>query len=757
MDEEKAMKSWKFLVLVMVACMFPSISFGYANIFECIKDSLNKPEFVQMDNYDWMNPSYRTFYKQKEKGLWNRISDRALSLFGMSKQEIWTPEKFLALLDEVTKQREDSNLKGDFIHKFTPNPGDKVFVWGDLQGAFHSFLRSLSRLKEWDVIDDDFVVRDSKYKIILNGDIPIRSPYCLETLTVALVLLKKNPQNVFYVRGDTETGSGWNYYSLKQELEFRFAGLSDEKIPGEKALNRFFNTLPLGLYLKNGEGDSARFLKIVHLGKEHSGLNERYYAKFLKKDDPGLRTHFISKNVVFSKEDVDVQIYIKGAGRGKVLMYDRGLSLFLTSKDETKWDLLSCPTDAYRHELGLKSDSFAVLNVKKDLANWTLHHYSQDFHERGDLRGRVYDARSGMALRRISFPGKTPGRLLEDNDDIPSMKIGVVNNSQNRLTSFYAAIAELNERGGIHGIYLKPMILHGGNDSVLSRKLVGDLFRKYGIDIYMMLDGASTLEGLSSLIERGEILSLFPTGITRSFLSNMKGMLGWRGFYESEMQILLEHAIRDLQLRKFSFFYKDDSLGRSCMQVVEEVLRRSGISKFQSIPHSQDSPYMSHSAEKIRENDPEAILLITSSPQAMLLLDEIGVDSVASRKIFGISSLADNAFINFMKYRGLSLIATHAVPNPYDVTVPLVAEYSRIMKGASLIRGTESFEGYLSAALLTDALKTIEGPLTKNKLFASMSRIIEQGYGGLSFYDRAPLNNIWLAENDIDWKHFVVA
>jgi branched-chain amino acid transport system substrate-binding protein len=747
----------KFFKLFVAAIFIfnPFQSYAYQTITDASEDAKAKPEFVAMDNDDLMNPSYRNFYKQKQTSWWGTIHKKLTSFWSAKKKESWNQKSFLLLLNEVTEQREQLGLKGSFVHKLVPEDGAKVFLWGDLQGAFHSFTRSLERLQKWGVLDDDFVIKDSKAIVVLHGDLPIRSPYCLETLTLALSLLNKNPKNVFYVRGDIETGGGWNYYSLKQELDLRIGDPLSEK-----KLERFFETLPLGLYLKNGFGEKSRFARIVHLGKEYKGLDERCYADFLMNDALGLRTHFLSKKRVLSKEKVDVAIKIKGVGRGKVLMYDRGLSLFLTSKEESKWDLLSCPTDVYRKELGLKSDSFVVINIHNDIADWTIHHYSQDFHEKGDLQLRVYDALSGIALQRLTFPWGKEGRLMSDEDlfgrgRVASLKIGIVNNKQNRCASCYAKIAEVNESGGVHGLYLKPMILHGGNDSVASKNQMDELIRKYGIDVYMMLDGTELHEALSTAIARGEILSIFPTNVMKSFLRHHKKVLNWRSFYETEVQVILEHAIRSMQVQKLLFFYEDDVLGRSLMQEVEGYLQSIGMKDYAKIPHAVDSPYMKQYAKRVRAYDPEALFLLTSPSQAMLLLDEVGIDSIATRKLFGISRLADSIFLSFIEDRGLSFISTHAVPDSNDFSDSLIVEYAKTMKGAGLERGTESLEGYVSTNLFVEALRTIEGSLTKEKLLRGIERRMERGYKDLRFFDRRPIHNIWLASNEDEWKHIV--
>ena len=79
------------------------------------------------------------------------------------------------------------------------------------------------------------------------------SPYILETLTIILRLLQVNPQNVIYLRGEQEIAHNWLQYGLKSELRIRARHLSDARVPLQKDIDAFFNTLPIANFDSTSE------------------------------------------------------------------------------------------------------------------------------------------------------------------------------------------------------------------------------------------------------------------------------------------------------------------------------------------------------------------------------------------------------------------------------------------------------------------------------------------------------------------------
>ncbi len=212
-------------------------------------------EFPALTSLRYLRPNYDAFHQSRVPGWFFRM-------FGSG---LWGAHDLAALLDKVTTARLQSGFQEDMVVRLSATPASRVVVFGDLQGAFHSLVRGLENLKEMGEIDDSLrVVKDDTY-IVFNGNVPSRSPYILETLTLVLELMERNPQRVFYIRGGLELPGNWYEFGLKQELRLRCGHLSEERVPLEREVNRFFATLPLALYIDMTPAGEKQYIKIDSL------------------------------------------------------------------------------------------------------------------------------------------------------------------------------------------------------------------------------------------------------------------------------------------------------------------------------------------------------------------------------------------------------------------------------------------------------------------------------------------------------------
>ena len=118
-------------------------------------------------------------------------------------------EHFKTLLTNVVQYRENIGYAGRFLLKLTPYPDTRFIVWGPLEGAFTSLVRTLSSIHKMGVIDDDFKLRNAATYLVFNGDVINSSETSLETLMLVLSLLHANPKNVFYIKGQSENELHW--------------------------------------------------------------------------------------------------------------------------------------------------------------------------------------------------------------------------------------------------------------------------------------------------------------------------------------------------------------------------------------------------------------------------------------------------------------------------------------------------------------------------------------------------------------------
>lgn len=344
------------------------------------------PEYPDPDNDDPLNPDYTSFHESYLPSFWGRV----IRFFGFKDGYLWSAGYFKTLMKKVTKQRELNGQTGRFIEKFTPKTGSKFIIFGDIQGAYHSLVRDLTELHRQEVIDEKLKLINPNHYIIFNGDLIDRSPFILETLSVAMELLYKNPGNVFYIRGNHEDKQAWHNHGLKLELisrAYHLAHKRDKEIPLNHLVAKFFNTLSLALFLQaqDADSDEPAFVRISHYKRDQDELDEKYLGDFLHEPDDGKSRTFKLAYKRPSEKEVDIKVIIKGESRVTTFRPTPGLELTEAEKGATSWTLLSSPTQTYRTLYDFFFDAFAIVTVGKTIDDWIIELHNRDVRDLADF------------------------------------------------------------------------------------------------------------------------------------------------------------------------------------------------------------------------------------------------------------------------------------------------------------------------------------------------------------------------------------
>ena len=122
---------------------------------------------------------------------------------------------------------QEIEIKGAYIFNINIMTNEKVIIFGDLHGSYHSFLRLFVRLHIYGVIDFKKYKINDGYKIIFLGDILDRGQYALEILyIISLFIVNNNTDKILKIilnRGNHEDPDLWKNYGFKNELKFKFS------------------------------------------------------------------------------------------------------------------------------------------------------------------------------------------------------------------------------------------------------------------------------------------------------------------------------------------------------------------------------------------------------------------------------------------------------------------------------------------------------------------------------------------------------
>ncbi len=381
----------------------PSYKTGFQTLDTAIAYATSTDETIKPDTDDTIKPQFNNYYKTLVPNWKTNISTKflwVLATLGLHHHPAWTPEFFQQQLNEVSKLREEKGYKENFVCKISPTLQSKIVIFGNLQGAFHSFVRDLVKLKELGIIDTSFKVTSSDYYIILMGDVISRSPYSMETLSLVMRIMQANPDNMLYLKGNHETANYWQEHSLKTELQVRASHLSSEEIPLAHQVNRFFNTLPLAIYISEPTKTPQEFVRISDSGRgQNKLLTEYFFAKFLtaKTDKKITCLQLTETQGEQTGQPIDIKVIFKGEKKRETFQPHQGLRLLPSDLGSTAWTVLSCPTPVYQKALKFVYDAFVILTPASHFDDWKITLYNRNVLEHKEFSSSTLYLISGTA------------------------------------------------------------------------------------------------------------------------------------------------------------------------------------------------------------------------------------------------------------------------------------------------------------------------------------------------------------------------
>jgi hypothetical protein len=154
----------------------------------------------------------------------------------------------------------------------------QVIIFGDLHGSIHSLIRDLEKLRDLGYLDNSYKITKANTYFLFLGDYIDRGIYGTEVIYTLARLRTANPHHVILVRGNhedyllqpsfrkkhTSQEEKDNTPSYIDELYKKFTLTEEDEV----IIFRFYEILPLVLYLGSRDKEQYDFIQCCHGGTE---------------------------------------------------------------------------------------------------------------------------------------------------------------------------------------------------------------------------------------------------------------------------------------------------------------------------------------------------------------------------------------------------------------------------------------------------------------------------------------------------------
>jgi len=720
------------LIIIIPLYFYGGVAFGQLDTLSAIKKYAQScPENVTSNNLSWISPDYSSFYQQN-LSIWYL---RAFHWLGISFFESWNTAQFKSLLQSINASRKTLTDQKIVLLHIPEN--SRIFIWGDLNGAFHSLMRGLDYLFDQGVIDDNLKIIQKNHYFIFNGDALNRSAYALETLTVLMNLLYKNPESIFYVRGKTESNQNWHNGQLRSELKIRASHAFEKAIPFNTELSDFFNTLPLAVYAALVENPSD-IIRISYFDRSNKILNEKELIG-----------------------DADVKVVIAAENWREGIRTETGLGLQNQQYGATAWSVFSSPVPVHQEQLNFFYDAFAVIDFKKTINDSLISIVNRDVRKNDEFKvANQYRLVTGAPKGTPAFEQPVKGELWIAST--MSLIAGIAAKGKAIQNGMLTCINEQNSNGGINNTLLRVKIKNDDYVAYKAKDNVHEFLEEDKVNLFLLPIGSPTLVTYLNEVRTKQCFVFFPVAGSSEFnVADLKGIINCRATYVDEVQMLIKNILTKYGVSKFAFFYQDDAYGQNPLEAAHELLKQKGITNWIDVPYNRSGIDFKSHARKIIESEPDAIGFFSTDQATRKLINEIGVPLLTNMHLFAVSFLEDPPFQVFMQNKGLPIMFGATVPNPEIADIEIVKEYRALMDKNDIFYETSSLESYVATRLFIHALQSIDAPYTNEKIMAYFESLTNFNFKGLNFsFDptkRSLACNLWLdIGKNVIWPEYSI-
>jgi branched-chain amino acid transport system substrate-binding protein len=296
-----------------------------------------------------------------------------------------------------------------------------------------------------------------------------------------------------------------------------------------------------------------------------------------------------------------------------------------------------------------------------------------------------------------------------------------------------AAFEEVNKKGGVNGRKLKLVSVDDGYEPDRSIAMTKKLIEEDKVFALIGAVGTPTAAAAQPIATAAKVpfIGAF-TGA--GFLRNAKleNVINVRASYGAETEAWIRHLTEDLKIGKIAILYQDDAFGRTGLDGVKAAMKKRNMELLAEGTFERNTVAVKSALLTLKRAEPEAVVMVCPyKPCAEFIKLARKVDF--NPVFVNISFVGSGALAKELGPDGNGVVVSQVVPNPWDASLAVVADYHAAIKAADPKAGPDfvSLEGYLVGRLTIAALEKAGSEPTREGLLKAIKETGKFDIGGL--------------------------
>ncbi len=291
---------------------------------------------------------------------------------------------------------------------------------------------------------------------------------------------------------------------------------------------------------------------------------------------------------------------------------------------------------------------------------------------------------------------------------------------------------EVNRQGGINGKKIRLISLDDQYEPELTIKNTKTLLAEPNLLALFGYVGTPTTKEILPFIEERKVPLIAPlTGASILRSKKLEMVVNLRASYQMEIDKIVDSLVRNAR-QKIAIIYQDDAFGKDGLKSAELALKTHGLKPIAIATVQRNSAQIQPALQVLTSSRPNAIIIISTYVSSAALSKELLQRDIKAQ-IMNVSFVGTRALEQSLPVGQANGIGvSQVVPFPWNRWIPVVADYQRLMRvnNSSARFGFTSLEGFMAARLITEGIKKVQGPLTREALITSLKTINKVDLGG---------------------------
>lgn len=341
------------------------------------------------------------------------------------------------------------------------------------------------------------------------------------------------------------------------------------------------------------------------------------------------------------------------------------------------------------------------------------------------MKRRQFTAALGAAafapgLLRAADPGVGDAEVVFGHTGILNGPLG--GQIKIMLAGAELAFAESRAQGGVHGRRVRIVSL---DDELKPERAVANyekLLGAEGVFGFFGCVGSATTAAAAPLLQKAGAPWVAGYAVADSARDKLKGT----GFFVRatsgrEAQSLVQH-LTTVGVTKIAVAMLDNPGGKEAAALVETALSAQKLQATAAVFLKGDGSNVKDAADALAKSAPQAVIMYLGGALPGELM-KAGWAQGFSPMYYGMSIVAGEVTAKVAGEKARGLAISQVMPYPWSESDPTTREYRRLAEAAKVPVGYYSFEGYLNALVLLEALRRSGRELTRGRLFGTLRQL----------------------------------